>query len=171
MANGKTQFDFAALRPETAELPRSARGREAGPNPLLALVQESWDAYDDGKDAGRKLTIPTSEAVRAIYLLRRAAGELGIGISTPMTDAKGNRLYVKSEGGVMKNNRRSGGTVFIAKEDGTKFGGNVVTLYYEAQEKRERRANDDDDETSDDTANDGEFVSDQEYEESTNANA
>jgi len=82
--------DFlTGLSAAPAELPKAegGRSRKVKDNPFTAWVRES---YADGN--GRSVTVPGENVKEAVYLVRSAANDLGLGIRVVVTDSKGNKL-------------------------------------------------------------------------------
>jgi hypothetical protein len=85
-----TDVNFlAGLTATTAELPKrvGGRGRKVKDNPFTAWVSDSY-----ATQSGRSVTIPGANAKDATYLVRSAAGDLGLGVRIVVTDSKGKTL-------------------------------------------------------------------------------
>ncbi|QBZ72840.1 hypothetical protein SEA_FORTHEBOIS_8 [Streptomyces phage Forthebois] len=86
--------DFlTGLSATTAELPKSegGRGRKVKDNPFTAWVR---DSYADGN--GRQVEVPGANAKEAAYLIRQAAGDLGLGVRVVALNSKGVKLDAKT---------------------------------------------------------------------------
>jgi hypothetical protein len=92
-----TDFDFANLTPEVAELPkREGGGRTASElvknNPFRKFVS---DTYNEEGSTGMAVTVPKSQLKTTQRLIRKAAEDLGIGVrivTTPKSAEELNKL-------------------------------------------------------------------------------
>lgn len=82
-------LNFDSINVEVADLPevpgRGGGGRPAKDNPFTPMLSES---FADGR--GRGITVERKDVKEAVYLLRRAAQSIEIGVRIVLTDAKGN---------------------------------------------------------------------------------
>jgi hypothetical protein len=90
-------FDFSAVAVTEAELPKSATGRERkhAVNPFTEILAASYEAFTSNGNPGRQITIPGKQAHEAVYLIRQAADDLGIGSRVVLRDSKGNTVATK----------------------------------------------------------------------------
>lgn len=95
-------LNLSALTFTDAPAPVRKSSRTKGDNPLVAVLSASWDAVDNrensptkgqlyrdfqnGKGAGKAVTVPTSQAQDVVNMIRYAANDLGIGSTIVPTD-------------------------------------------------------------------------------------
>lgn len=92
-----TEFDFSAVAVEEAEMPKTAAGRNRkhDVNPFTEVLAASYEAFTRGANAGRQITVPGTKSGEAVYLIRQAADDLGIGARVILRNAKGETLTPK----------------------------------------------------------------------------
>jgi hypothetical protein len=82
------EFSFDNLTAEVAELPKRAGGKpkKTENNPFLAMVGDSYTT-----NTGRSVTVPNAKVKDAVYLIRHAANELGLGVRVVVSLTKEQR--------------------------------------------------------------------------------
>ncbi len=91
-------FDFSAVAVHEADLPKNGAGRNRKHevNPFTDVLAESFEAFStDTGNAGRSITLPGKNAGEAVYLIRQAADDLGIGARVIMRNSKGENIDPK----------------------------------------------------------------------------
>lgn len=95
-------LNLAALTFTDAPAPVRKSSRTKGDNPLTKVLSASWEAVDqregsptkgqlyrdfqNGKGAGKAVTVPTSQAQEVVNMIRYAANDLEIGSTIVATD-------------------------------------------------------------------------------------
>lgn len=98
-------LDISTLAPVSAELPKVTR--EQRDNPFTAWLATSYE----NDNAGQKVTVPAANVAEVTYLIRKAAGDLGIG-SRVVVQQKGKTL----DRDAVKTAKGNCDVLFAAKE-------------------------------------------------------
>jgi hypothetical protein len=99
-------FDFGSVTVSEADMPKTAAGRNRKHefNPFTEPLAASFEAFGKGESAGRQVTLPGAAVGEAVYLIRQAATDLGIGARVILRNTKGetidNETAKKSRGNV-----------------------------------------------------------------------
>jgi hypothetical protein len=92
-----TRTDFGGLSVVDATLPKGQRASKYAENPFVEWLSESKKT-----GTGKAITVPASDAPRAVLLIRNAANRLKIGSRVVVTDSKGEVISYKTPADLAK---------------------------------------------------------------------
>lgn len=87
-------FDFGSVSVTEAEMPATAAGRNRKHtvNPFREVLAQSFEAFEKNGNAGRQVAVPGAAVSEAVYLIRQAAADLGIGARIILRNGKGETI-------------------------------------------------------------------------------
>jgi hypothetical protein len=89
--------DFGGLSVVDATLPKGQRASKYAENPFVEWLSESKKT-----GTGKAITVPATDAPRAVLLIRNAANRLKIGSRVVVTDSKGEIVSYKTPADLSK---------------------------------------------------------------------